>query len=232
MPPLDQVATEDICGEIGPQHGDSGELVLRCTLRDPDHDGRHRHCREHRDRKWTPAYELETDDEGRVTGSYRPQDRSPRYGLPGPRPAQKTPDGVQAAQRLEAALDRLDQMRDAEPEHAPAQARSPANDVAHAVQLADVHRLEQLDALEEPLCQAVPWRDLEATSCRSVWIKAGEIHACTREDGHEDTDTQRPAPGRCQCACGRDRRATVYGPLEPTDRPEPELETGGSPSSP
>lgn len=186
---------EGVCGEFGPVR--DGEIVC-CSRLEADHDRRHRNCRVDPEVKWRPLYRLLRDEEGRIVGTTRER---PDHRIPGPDPGQHT--SPSRDQQLDEGRALLEQLEDAEPEaQTPRQQPSPQRTAQRLC--------EEVDELEERHCRG--W--FAATSDAT-----GEevIHACHKREEH-------PHPGRCECICGRRRRAESYGPLEATDRPEQDLE--------
>lgn len=219
----------DICGAWGPQEPDG--TILRCTLTDEDHTGLHRIQRGDRDRKWTYEHALKRDEQGELVGTYRPHGDQ----RPGPQPATHTQhedvDYAELAHR--ADQDWQDKRRELGfDELWGAKSNPKADDGADdTLELADVHRPDQLHKLDTALCDDLePELDrLPSDACLATWIHNDRVHACHRADEHQDMGTDRlaklephhaTAPHRCRCFCGTVTRSTTHGPLEATSRPE------------
>jgi hypothetical protein len=158
-------------------------------------DGRHRNCRNHYDVRWSVAYKPRLED-GELVDTYRPGDH------PGPDPGQDLEPQEPAWDPSD--LSQLDR-----------EARERFQTAGHW------KNGSSPDPTEAPLCGHVD--DLEKDHCREWWIKHSDeletnvVHVCHEPYGHDRT--------RCECCCGKRRRDVTYGPLDPTDRPEEELET-------
>jgi hypothetical protein len=203
LPPLDELVIKDRCGAIGPVDEIDGKpVILRCTLRDPDHESRHRNCRVYPDRKWAHEFELVQSHDGEITGSRRPNgDRRP-----GPCPGHAGHSaGHNGKQPTTAAaghdpVDHLKQLAKADP------ARDTPPDDVHP----DAQVCPDVDELTDEACRG--WWDRSHSE-----IDTDLIHVCHKELEH-------PHEGRCRCICGTRRSGISYGPLPATARPEQSLE--------